>query len=64
MQDAIGYLEAASDLDMVRYASSLAATACDRLKELYPTNSPEHRELEQRAAAFRARSQPGAEDDV
>ncbi|HLT37730.1 MAG TPA: hypothetical protein VK034_15660, partial [Enhygromyxa sp.] len=56
LQDAIGYLEAAGDLDMVRYASSLAATACDRLKELYSTNSPEHHELEHRATSFRARS--------
>src|SRR5690606_38512708 len=56
LEDAIRYLEAAGDLEMARYANSLAAAACDHFKELYLTNSHERHDLERRASAFRARS--------
>jgi hypothetical protein len=55
LEDAARYLEAAGDLDMIRHAYSLAATACEQLKELFPIDSLEHVELERRAAELRAR---------
>lgn len=62
LEDAIRYLEAAGDLDMARYACSLAAAACDELKELHVTESHEHQELERRAMGLRARSRQGDDD--
>ncbi len=53
LEDAARYLQAATQLERAGEALGLAATACDRLDDLLPIDSPQH---ERRAADLRVRS--------